>query len=138
MGALMESVCVALRQKGQVAWGLGAGTKAIYMQKAYGYPAAHDMPDTLRFPECETGGFDCLAEFVKYTNDLKMAKPETTKNYYDTGLTVSVLMGTVVQKAVSLLTDGDGLAMLRDASIGHIISKLNQVTALNPLNKQKS
>jgi len=137
--ALMESVCAALRQKGQVAWGLGAGTKASYMQKAYGYPGALEMPKTLSFSEFETGGFDCLAEFVKYTNDLKLAKPEATiKNYYDTGLTVSVLMGTVVQKGVSLLTDGDGLAILRDASIGHIISKLNQVTANDPLNQQKS
>lgn len=35
-------------------------------------------------------------------------------------------MATVVSEEQSLLTDGDGLAMLRDASIGHIISKLNQ------------
>jgi len=109
------------------------------MQKAYGYPKAQEMPKDLTFAESSTGGFECLAEYVKYTSGLKMAKPEMTiKNYYDTGLTVSVMMGTVVGKGESLLTDADGLAMLRDASIGHIISKLNQVTTVNPLNEQKS
>jgi len=136
---LFEETCKALRHKGHVAWGLGAGSKAGIMQKAYGYPKAEEMPKELTFSESSTGGFDCLSEYVKYTNGLKLAKPESTvKNYYDTGLTVSVMMGTVVDKGVSLLTDGDGLAMLRDASIGHIISKLNQVTTVTPLNEQKS
>jgi len=136
---VFEDLCKAVRQKGQIAWGLGAGEKAGFMQKAYGYPKAQEMPKDLTFAESSTGGFECLAEYVKYTSGLKMAKPEMTiKNYYDTGLTVSVMMGTVVGKGDSLLTDADGLAMLRDASIGHIISKLNQVTTVNPLNEQKS
>eukprot|EP00441_Pelagodinium_beii_P037399 CAMPEP_0197649312 /NCGR_PEP_ID=MMETSP1338-20131121/28278_1 /TAXON_ID=43686 ORGANISM="Pelagodinium beii, Strain RCC1491" /NCGR_SAMPLE_ID=MMETSP1338 /ASSEMBLY_ACC=CAM_ASM_000754 /LENGTH=696 /DNA_ID=CAMNT_0043223469 /DNA_START=46 /DNA_END=2136 /DNA_ORIENTATION=- len=137
--AVLEEVCLALKKKGAVGWAFAANTKAAYMQKAFGYPQARAMPKNLEFPEASVGGFDCLAEYIKFTNQVKLAKPEmTVKNYYDTGLTVSVMMGTIVNKAVSLLTDGDGLAMLRDASIGHIISKLNQVTAVEPLSKTKS
>lgn len=39
---------------------------------------------------------------------------------FDTGLLVSVLQGAIAESGVSMLTDGDGLAMLRDASIGRI------------------
>jgi len=48
-------------------------------------------------------------------------------NYYDAGLCVSVLQKYVLQDhGYSLLMDRDGLAMNRDASIGHVLSKLNQ------------
>ncbi|CAK9022533.1 unnamed protein product [Durusdinium trenchii] len=136
---VLKAICFELREKGPLAWGLGADTKTMYMQKAFGYPKALPMPTQLTFAKGRTGGFACLADYVKFTNSIKLASPEmTVKNYYDTGLTVSVLMATVVSEGVSLLTDGDGLAMLRDASIGHIISKLNQVTTVEQFKQKKS
>mmetsp|Transcript_6525 Transcript_6525/g.15044 ORF Transcript_6525/g.15044 Transcript_6525/m.15044 type:complete len:692 (-) Transcript_6525:205-2280(-) len=136
---VLRSICHELKEKGPVAWGLGAGTKNLYMQKAFGYSEAAPMPTELVFAEERTGGFACLADYVRFSNLVKAANPQmTVKNYYDTGLTVSVLMATVVAESISLLTDGDGLAMLRDASIGHIMSKLNQVTTVEALAKTKS
>jgi len=82
--------------------------------------------------------FCYFLEYVRYLNLAKMAKPEVPiVNYYDTGLTVSVMQQTLVQQGVSLLTDADGLSMLRDASIGHIVSKLNQLIAVEPFSAQK-
>ncbi|CAE6918316.1 unnamed protein product [Symbiodinium natans] len=136
---VLKSICHEVKLKGPVAWGLGAGTKTLFLQKAFGYPQALAMPSQLTFAKEGTGGFKCLADYVKHSNGMKLANPETTvKNYYDTGLTVSVLMATVVSEGTSLLTDADGLAMLRDASIGHIMSKLNQVITVEELAKKKS
>jgi len=136
---VLKSICHDLKEKGRIAWGLGAGTKTVFLQKAFGYDKALPMPPPLAFAETSTGGFSCLADYIKFTNQVKMGSPEmTVKNYYDTGLTVSVVMATVVNQGLSLLTDGDGLAMLRDASIGHIISKLNQVSTVDQYTSTKS
>lgn len=136
---VLKEICLTLKERGPIAWASGEGTKNVFMQKAFGYPKAQDMPPSLSFPKARTGQFACLAEYVKFTNSLKLANPEMcVKNYYDTGLTVSVMMATVVQEGISLMTDADGLAMLRDASIGHIMSKLNQVTTVEQFSKQKS
>jgi len=136
---VLKEICIQLKEKGPVAWALGEGTKNTFMQKAFGYPKALEMPCTMTFPKARTGQFACLAEYVRFTNGVKLAHPEmTVKNFYDTGLTVSVIMATIVQEGISLLTDADGLAMLRDASIGHIMSKLNQVTTVEQLSSKKS
>ncbi|CAE7944636.1 HHT1 [Symbiodinium sp. KB8] len=136
---VLKAVCHTLKERGPVAWGLGDHTKTTFLQKAYGYPQALPAPSKLTFGKERVGGFKCLADYVKFTNSVKLANPETiVKNYYDTGLTVSVLMATVVSEGTSLLTDADGLAMLRDASIGHIMSKLNQVITVEELAKKKS
>ena len=58
-------------------------------------------------------------------------------NYYDTGLLVSVVQGWTIDSGVSMLTDRDGLSMLRDASIGHTMSKMNQLCSVAPVNEQR-
>eukprot|EP00928_Gymnodinium_smaydae_P050516 TRINITY_DN3407_c0_g1_i1.p1 TRINITY_DN3407_c0_g1~~TRINITY_DN3407_c0_g1_i1.p1 ORF type:complete len:691 (-),score=141.10 TRINITY_DN3407_c0_g1_i1:137-2209(-) len=139
--AILDTISRSVQKKGTVFWGHGPGTKAAIMQKAYGYPMAQPTPKPLTFTGDaggSTNSFDYLVEYIKYMNLVKIAKPTLpVKNWYDTGLLVSVLQGRIMQNNTSLLTDGDGLAMLRDASIGHIISKLNQMIAVEPFSTSK-
>jgi len=139
---VLDFVADMIRKKGAIAWGHGAGTKAMYLQRAFGYAASQQVAIPLNFDdgsEANLVHFDYMVEYVKYLNLVKLAEPELrVTNYYDTGLLVSVLMGCIVEKGPSLLTDRDGLAMLRDASIGHIISKLNQVVAVKPLCEERA
>merc|ERR1719203_1044994 len=133
---VLQAIAAAIRARGPVVWGHGEGTKALLMQKSYGYPQAGTMPEPLAYTGdsgADKIGFDYFANYIKYLNAVKLAKPTfPVTNWYNTGLTVSVLMGSVVERGSSLLTDDDGLAMLRDASIGHIVSKLNQYVATEP------
>uniref|UniRef100_A0A7S1WM71 Uncharacterized protein n=1 Tax=Alexandrium catenella TaxID=2925 RepID=A0A7S1WM71_ALECA len=139
---VLDAIADGLRAKGAIAWAHGAGTKAGYLQKIFGYASPEAMPAPLDFAHDTEGHlvqFDYLVEYVSYLNKLKLALPETrVTNYYDTGLLVSVLMGCVIEQGNGLLVDRDGLAMLRDASIGHIISKLNQVVAVKPLCQERA
>eukprot|EP00413_Alexandrium_margalefii_P023199 CAMPEP_0204560024 /NCGR_PEP_ID=MMETSP0661-20131031/32359_1 /ASSEMBLY_ACC=CAM_ASM_000606 /TAXON_ID=109239 /ORGANISM="Alexandrium margalefi, Strain AMGDE01CS-322" /LENGTH=690 /DNA_ID=CAMNT_0051567305 /DNA_START=77 /DNA_END=2149 /DNA_ORIENTATION=+ len=139
---VLDSVVDLLHKKGAIAWGHGAGTKAMYLQRAFGFAAPQQVPipiDSADEMDENLVHFDYLVEYVKYLNIIKLSQPELrVTNYYDTGLLVSVLMGCITEKGPSLLTDRDGLAMLRDASIGHIISKLNQVVAVKPLCEERA
>jgi len=139
---VLDAIADALRSKGTIAWGHGPGTKAGYLQKAFGYASPQAPAPLLDFSTDTFGNrvhFDYLVDYVRYLNTVKLAKPDLrVTNYYDTGLLVSVLMGCIVEAGPSLLTDRDGLAMLRDASIGHIISKLNQVVAVKPLCQERA
>jgi len=136
---VLDAVADAVRKKGTVAWGHGVGTKAAFLQKAFGYASPMSMPKPVVCAEEAKVSWDYLADYIKYTNLIKLAQPELrVTNYYDTGLLVSVMMGYIVEKGTSLLLDRDGLAMLRDASIGHIISKLNQVVAVKPLCQERA
>lgn len=133
---IIESIATSLWAHGPTVWGHGKHNKASLMQKAYGYPIGKELPAPLAY-QGDAGGsvetFDYLVDYVRFINKAKLAKPsERITVYYDTGLLVSVLMGRVVQSGVSLLMDRDGLAMLRDASIGHIISKMNQLVTVEP------
>jgi len=139
---VFDAISDGLRAKGALCWGHGIGTKANFLQKIFGYATPEPVPSPLDFSDDTEGHlvqFDYLVKFIEYLNKVKLANPETrVTNYYDTGLLVSVLMGCVVAQGPSLLTDRDGLAMLRDASIGHIISKLNQVVAVKPLCQERA
>jgi len=139
--AVFDAVAHAVRERGAIFWGHGPGTKANLMQKAFGYPSAEKMPAPLTFTGDVGSGensFDNMVQYIKYLNQVKMAKPSLpVTNWFDTGLLVSVLQGAIAESGVSMLTDGDGLAMLRDASIGHIISKLNQIIAVEPYSTTK-
>uniref|UniRef100_A0A7S1RU00 Uncharacterized protein n=1 Tax=Alexandrium catenella TaxID=2925 RepID=A0A7S1RU00_ALECA len=139
---VLDAIADGLRAKGAIAWAHGAGTKAGYLQKIFGYSSPEAMPAPLDFADDTEGNlvqFDYLVQYVSYLNKVKLAQPELrVTNYYDTGLLVSVLMGCVIEQGNSLLVDRDGLAMLRDASIGHIISKLNQVVAVKPLCQERA
>jgi len=140
--AVLKTIGAAVRARGSLAWGHGVGTKASIMTKIYGYPVGGELPKPLCY-EGDAGGsansFDYLVDYVRFLNQLKIAKPEMPVTvWYDTGLLVSVLMGSVVGAGVSLLTDSDGVSMLRDASIGHIISKLNQVIAVEPFKSARA
>ncbi|CAE8617492.1 unnamed protein product [Polarella glacialis] len=132
--AILESVGA----KGKVVWGHGKGSKQDLMVRAFargGKIKAAEPPKALKLSAEHTGnniGFDHLASYAKYLNELKLANPTLPMvNYYDTGLLVSVMMGFIVDSGVSLMTDGDGLRMLSDASIGHMISKLNQLVTVS-------
>jgi len=134
--AIFDSIAKAARLQGDIVWGHGVGTRAPLMQKAFGYPQAEPTPKPCSFDGDAGGSFTSFCYFVdylKYLNHVKMSKPSMrVLNWYDTGLLVSVMQGYIADSGVSLLTDADGLAMLRDASIGHIISKLNQMMAVEP------
>ena len=133
---VLRSICGDIKAKGEVAWGLGAATKHFFMQKAFGYPTPMPMPSAME--STSTDRLKCLVDYVRFSNQLKLANPDmTVRNYYDTGLTTAVLMATIVKEGISLLTDGDGIAMLRDSSIGHVLSKLNQVVAVEQISKKR-
>jgi len=138
---VLRTVGAAARMRGAIAWGHGAGTKEHLMQKSFGYPLSGELPQPLSFAGDEGGSmqnFDYFVEYIKYLNLVKIARPSVpVTNWYDTGLLVSVLTSSVAEQGTSLLTDSDGLAMLREASIGHIISKLNQVITVEPYSSSK-
>jgi len=139
---VVDAVADAVRAKGGLHWGHGPGTKAEILQKSFGYASATQAAVPLDFSEDTEGhvvGFDYLVEYTRYLNTVKLAAPELkVVQYYDAGLSVSVLMGCIAEQGVSLLLDGDGLAMLRDASIGHIISKLNQLMMVSSYSREKA
>mmetsp|Transcript_53108 Transcript_53108/g.113411 ORF Transcript_53108/g.113411 Transcript_53108/m.113411 type:complete len:696 (-) Transcript_53108:209-2296(-) len=133
--AVFKTICRSLKAKGQICWGHGPNTKAKLLTAMYGYPEHQPMPPTLthsaKHDDMHT--MDYLVDYLKYLNQVQMARPqEPVKNWYDTGLLVSVLTGAAATAGVSILTDSDGLGILRDASIGHIISKLNQMVTVEP------
>jgi hypothetical protein len=81
----------------------------------------------------EFSEFDSFAEYIVFTNRLKAPKPSLpVLNYFDVGLLVSIVQGFAVEAGAGLLTDRDGLSMLREGSIGHIMSKLHQLTHVEP------
>ncbi|CAE8629932.1 unnamed protein product [Polarella glacialis] len=132
--AILESVGA----KGKVVWGHGKGSKQDLMVQAFdrcGNRKVAEPPKALKLSAEHSGndiGFYHLASYAKYLNELKLANPTLPMaNYYDTGLLVSVMMGFIVDSGVSLMTDGDGLRMLSDASIGHTISKVNQLVTVS-------
>jgi len=139
--AVFGAIALAVRARGAVVWGHGPGTRAAVMQRAFGYVIPQPMPAPLA-ADGEGGGaatsFQHLVHYVEFLNRAKLAKPSLpVVNWYDTGLLVSVMQGAIAESGISMLTDGDGLAMLREASSGHIISKLNQMIAVEPYSRIK-
>jgi len=139
---VLKVIVESVKAKGVVVWGHGPGSKAEMLGKAYGGAVPGPVPSPLQFAG-EAGGsarnFDYLVEYVKYCNLVKMAQPQMPVcNWYDTGLLVSVLQGSLCERQVSQLTDRDGLTMLRDASIGHIISKMNQMLCVEPFSATRA
>jgi len=141
---LTSYIAKLLKNRGIVAWGHGDHSKADILRLSY--PAAMDIPvategvESLAFSvtEEEEASFDLLADYVRHLNELKLKHAQTpVVNYYDTGMLVSVCMGTIANRGVSLLLDRDGLCMLRDASIGHTMSKLNQLLSIQPYRAQR-
>jgi len=146
--AVLDAIATAVSAKGAVGWGHGVGTKGSILERAFlhlpksaawhvplgGFGAPEPLAplpaDANPEPEA---GFDSFADYVLFENKLKLALPALpVVNYWDTGLLVSIIQGFAVERGASLLTDRDGLAILRDASIGHIISKMHQVTHVQP------
>mmetsp|Transcript_37016 Transcript_37016/g.80405 ORF Transcript_37016/g.80405 Transcript_37016/m.80405 type:complete len:691 (+) Transcript_37016:82-2154(+) len=134
--AVLKTICRSLKAKGTVCWGHGPNTKAKLLTAMYGYPEHLALPPPLNYAGFSGDGMhtlDYLVDYIKFLNKVQMARPqEAIKNWYDTGLLVSVLTGSCAAAGVSVLTDSDGLSILRDASIGHIISKLNQMITVEP------
>eukprot|EP01048_Picozoa_sp_COSAG05_P009493 COSAG05_NODE_784_length_7362_cov_36.913810_4_plen_767_part_00 len=154
---VLEEIIAAAEARGGVRWGHGPGTKATLVEhalhhlptalqcRASGVPAGEtNPPPTMPLladvaakqpaPDESFNEFDSFAEFVKYTNRLKLALPSLPViNFWDTGLLVFVVQGFVVRAGCSMLTDRDGLAILREASIGHTMSKLHQVAHVEPI-----
>jgi alcohol dehydrogenase, propanol-preferring len=139
---VIDAIIDAARTRGDLAWSHGAGTKAFMLQQAMGFGGSQELPPPETFATDNSADlvkFDYLVRYQKYLNEVKMARPNLPLiNFYDTGLTVSVLMGAMAVAGVSQLMDSDGLAMIRDASIGHIISKLNQLVMVQTLAQHKA
>lgn len=143
----VEAVANSLKWKDKVLWGHGPGTKKATLSLAFpgvpGFEAPSPPPALPPIPTLDSCGdtvsFDFFVEYVRYLNQAKLACPNVPiANYYDTGMLVSVCMGSICEAGLSLLTDHDGLCMLRDASIGHTISKLNQLVEVEPMRSTRS
>ena len=155
---VLEAILSAVDAKGGLRWGHGAGTKAGLMEHAFHHlPKWHvpvgsfGPPPTMlsladaaaahkpEKPDETFNEFDSFACYVKFANALKLAQPSLpVLNYWDAGLLVSIVQGYSVEAGAGLLTDRDGLAMLRDTSIGHIMSKLHQVAHVQPLASRRA
>ena len=146
--AVVEAVTSALQQRGDVVWGHGSGTKLELLGRAFAHLPhtaqwrailPEDQPAPLQVSLAEASvGFESLTAYIGFSNSLKLSNPKLPVcNYYDTGLTVCVVQGWTVDAGISLLTDRDGLAMLREGSIGQTISKLNQLLKVSPLKDQR-
>jgi len=138
---------------GGCAWGHGIGTKSELLSHAF-----YHLPRTMHWMHVprevglpapmvdleqaivqhsdgrdEYTEFDSFVDYIKYSNELKLAMPMMCiTNYYDAGLLVSIVQGFVQESGAGMLTDRDGLAMLREGSIGHTMSKMNQVCSVEP------
>ena len=138
---------------GGCAWGHGIGTKSELLSHAF-----YHLPRTMHWMHVprevglpapmvdleqaivqhsdgrdEYTEFDSFVDYIKYSNELKLAMPMICiTNYYDAGLLVSIVQGFVQESGAGMLTDRDGLAMLREGSIGHTMSKMNQVCSVEP------
>jgi hypothetical protein len=149
---------------GCCSWGHGVGTKSQLLSNAFFHlpSTMHFMhiPQGMNPPKPmlgleesaaeylekegeETGNvfteFDSFVDYIKFSNELKKSMPMLwVTNYYDTGLLVSIVQGFVVEAGVGLLTDRDGLMMLRDASIGHTMSKMHQICTVEPYASTRS
>jgi len=142
---LVDHVAHLTQKRGSVSWGHGPNSKSELLGLSYSQPAhgpsdiSKAAPLLFNVSEDEEGAyFELLTDYVCHLNDLKLQNPQVqVANYYDTGMLVSVCMGTIVNRGVSLLTDRDGLCMLRDASIGHTMSKLNQLLNVWPYRARK-
>jgi len=131
---VLQAIVSSVRAKGTIAWGAGSGTKEDILAKAFDafQATGGPVPEALAFTDNDKN-WDYLAGYCKYTNRLKLAHPRLpVVNYYDSGLTVNVMMMSSAERGLSLLTDGDGLMMTREGSIGHMISKLNQLVNVEP------
>ncbi|KAJ1452664.1 hypothetical protein M885DRAFT_568466 [Pelagophyceae sp. CCMP2097] len=133
---VVEAVVNALQQRGDVVWGHGAGTKLQLLERAFAHLPTTAQPaplNALHAIELAHVGFDHFTDYLRFANRLKLATASANPEfpvvcYYDTGLVVSVIMGWTVDAGVSLLTDRDGLSMLRDA---------NQLIKVSPLRDQR-
>jgi len=142
---LVDHVAHLTQKRGSVSWGHGPNSKSELLRLSYSQPTqgpsdiSNAAPPLFNLSEDEEGAsFELLADYVCHLNSLKLQHPQVpVANYYDTGMLVSVCMGTIVNRGVSLLTDRDGLCMLRDASIGHTMSKLNQLLNVWPHRARK-
>mmetsp|Transcript_118042 Transcript_118042/g.252148 ORF Transcript_118042/g.252148 Transcript_118042/m.252148 type:complete len:710 (+) Transcript_118042:75-2204(+) len=144
--AMTDTLLELFKSMGPVAWGHGKTSKASILSLAYPSSVAGEEPPAAQPPAIkfgvdngDDGHFDFLADYVTYLNKVKLSNSSTPiVNYYDTGMLVGVCMGAIADRGISLLTDHDGLCMLRDASIGHTMSKLNQLTNVSPQRETKS
>lgn len=137
---VLEAIVSSVRVKGAIAWGLTTGTKKEILAMTYNeYPVdGGALPEPLSFTDSDKTPWDLLAGWCKYTNTVKLARPALpVVNYYDSGLTVNVMMMMNADRKLSLLTDVDGLMISREGSIGHMISKLNQLANVEPYNTTK-
>lgn len=152
---VIKAIFGAISAKGPIAWGHGPGTKEGMFAHAFSLlpesakwhvaPPSTPLPSPMSASK-EVGHegneslamFDAFGEYVLHTNKLKLSQPHVpVVNYFDSGLTVTVVQGVSIKKGASMLTDRDGLAMLRDSSIGHIISKMNQITNVKSMNGRR-
>ena len=141
----------------QLKWGHAPGSKTLVLPWALSHLPQEDVTGinwscNLRIP---TGALpqplspykmspsdtalDILVQYIQFQNEVKMAMGSSfpVSNYFDAGLHCSVLQTSTVRKGISLLTDRDGLAMNRDASIGHTLSKMSQLMSVDPFKSSK-
>lgn len=144
--AVISGIAGLVSEKGKVHWGFAAGSKAKLLELAFAptfsqntEKASSEVEPAKYEESADKIMFDYFVDYIKHFNEVKLANPTIPMtNFYDTGMLVSVVMGSIVERGVSLLTDHDGLVMLRDASIGHTMSKLNQLVMVEPQNRTRS
>eukprot|EP00457_Paulinella_chromatophora_P003496 gb/GEZN01003504.1/.p1 GENE.gb/GEZN01003504.1/~~gb/GEZN01003504.1/.p1 ORF type:complete len:663 (+),score=98.85 gb/GEZN01003504.1/:174-1991(+) len=130
---VLDGIIKALHNKGLISWGLPAGSKKDILDKAFDRYEAKNI--ALPAPRAWSGSsWGLLVSWTKYINQVKLARPRIPViNYYDSGLSTIIMMMTLAEQKVSLLTDADGLRMIKEGSIGHVVSKLNHLATVHPL-----
>lgn len=95
------------------------------------------MPAALTLPDFDTQAEELECNFLyfdryfAYLNNLKAACPDkVVANYFDVGLTVSLVSAHVARSGIGLLIEDDNLSTMNEGSIGHTMSKMVQLTKI--------
>lgn len=135
-------------------WSHGVGTKNKVLHWLFPrtYTDAFEtMNLPLPVPLNAKKDFDCKSEseldrsfnhydtYFGYMNHLKAARPgQVVMNYFDVGLTVSLVEAHVAQSGNSLLVDFENWSTQNEGSIGHTMSKMVQLTKVSGFRKKQA
>lgn len=128
-----------------IGWSHGEGTKTTIlnwiMPSLNGMIADKPMPAPLTSSDFANDdnsddierSFKDFDQFFAYMNQLKAARPgQTLCNYFDVGLTVTLISAHIARSGISLLLDTDNFATLNEGSIGNTMTKMVQLTKTKP------
>ena len=127
-----------------IEWSHGVGTKNKLLRRLFPHKFG-DAFDTVGSPlpkplQWETDfdhdsestlerSFNHFDTYFRYMNQLKTSRPKgTILNYFDVGLTVSLVEAHIAASGNSLLVNNENWDTQNEGSIGHTMSKMYQLT----------